>query len=103
MDFSSAQGEIPRIEAIIRSMTPKERDDPDVVDSSRRRRIAAGSGVKTQEINQLLKQFRQMKKVMKQFAERGVGRGPFQAKNPARGPSMPPIGSGRRPPSGRHH
>ena len=62
MDFSSAQDEIPRVEAIIRSMTPEERNNPDIVDSSRRRRIAAGSGSNSQEINHLLKQFRQMMK-----------------------------------------
>jgi len=71
VDFQSAEGEIPHIEAIIRSMTPAERRDPDIIDSSRRRRIASGSGTSAQEVNQLLKQFRQMKKMMKQFAEGG--------------------------------
>jgi signal recognition particle subunit SRP54 len=72
VDFSSAEGEIPRVEAIVRSMTPAERRDPDLIDSSRRRRIAAGSGTNTQEVNQLLKQFRQMKKMMKQFTEGNI-------------------------------
>jgi signal recognition particle subunit SRP54 len=98
VDFSSAQGEIPRIEAIIRSMTPRERNDPDLVDSSRRRRIAAGSGTNTQEINQLLKQFRQMKKVMKQFADRGMARHLIPSKNPPKGLNLPPAPGGRRPP-----
>jgi signal recognition particle subunit SRP54 len=71
VDFSAAQDEIPRIEAIICSMTPREREDPDVIDTSRRRRIAAGSGVNTQEVNHLLKQFRQMKKMMKTMADGG--------------------------------
>jgi len=75
VDFKSAEAELPRIEAIIRSMTPAERLDPDVIDSSRRRRIAAGSGTNTQEVNSLLKQFRQMKKMMKQLAESGMMRG----------------------------
>jgi len=74
VDFGSAEAEIPRTEAIIRSMTPAERNDPDMIQSSRRRRIAAGSGTNPQEVNQLLKQFRQMKKTMKQFAESGAMR-----------------------------
>ena len=53
-------------------MTPEERSSPEVIDSSRRRRIAGGSGTNTQEVNQLLKQFRQMKKVMKQLSESGM-------------------------------
>ena len=55
------------IESIIRSMTPKERRQPDVIDGSRRRRIAGGSGRSIQEVNNLLKQFEQMKKMMKKF------------------------------------
>lgn len=57
--------EVNRVEAIIRSMTPKERDDPAVIDGSRRLRIAHGSGTSTQDVNQLLKQFREMQKMMK--------------------------------------
>ena len=72
VDLESAQGEIPKVEAIIRSMTLEERQHPEVIDSSRRRRIAMGSGTNTQQVNGLLKQFRQMKKVMKQFAEGGM-------------------------------
>lgn len=55
------------IESIIRSMTPKERSQPDVIDGSRRRRIASGAGRSIQEVNNLLKQFEQMKKMMKKF------------------------------------
>jgi len=54
-----------KVEAIILSMTPAERHKPDMIDGSRRRRIAAGSGTQTQDINQLLNQFRQMQKLMK--------------------------------------
>jgi len=64
-------GEIARVEAIVRSMTPKERADPSVVDGSRRVRIAHGSGSSTQEVNQLLKQFREMQKMMKGMAGGG--------------------------------
>ena len=74
VDFSGAQQEIPRVEAIVRSMTPGERANPDVIDTGRRRRIASGSGTNAQEVNQLLKQFRQMKKVMKQMTEGGMGK-----------------------------
>jgi signal recognition particle subunit SRP54 len=88
MDFSSAQDEIPRVEAIIRSMTPEERNNPDLVDSSRRRRIAAGSGCNSQEINHLLKQFRQMMKLMKRFTEGGKG---------PKGFGFPPTASSRVP------
>jgi signal recognition particle subunit SRP54 len=60
-----------RVEAIIKSMTPKERAKPDILNSSRKRRIAAGSGTSVEEVNRLLKQFEQVKKLMKQFASMG--------------------------------
>jgi len=88
MDFSSAQGEVTRVEAIIRSMTPEERNNPDIVDSSRRRRIAAGSGSNSQEINHLLKQFRQMLKLMRRFGEGGKG---------PKGLGFPPMAGSRAP------
>ena len=56
-----------RIEAIVLSMTPKERRNPDIIKASRKTRIAKGSGTSVQEVNQLLAQFEQMKKMMKQF------------------------------------
>lgn len=59
--------EIKHIEAIILSMTPKEREHPDIINGSRRQRIARGSGTSLQRVNQLLKQFDQMKKMMKRF------------------------------------
>lgn len=55
------------IEAIIRSMTPKERANPEILNGSRKTRIAKGSGTSIQEVNNLLKQFEQMRKMMKQF------------------------------------
>ena len=58
-------------EAIIRSMTPKERRRPEILNASRRRRIAAGSGTTVQEINLLLKQFDQSRQLMKQMMGRG--------------------------------
>lgn len=64
--------QIGRIEAIIKSMTPAERVAPDMVDGSRRQRIAAGAGVQPTEVKQLLDQFGQMRKMMKQFAGFGT-------------------------------
>ncbi len=55
------------IEAVIKSMTPKERENPDLIDGSRRKRIANGSGTSIQEVNNLLKQFDQMRKMMKKM------------------------------------
>jgi signal recognition particle subunit SRP54 len=57
--------QLKKVEAIILSMTPMERHNPNLIDGSRRRRIARGSGTQTQDINQLLNQFRQMQKLMK--------------------------------------
>jgi signal recognition particle subunit SRP54 len=64
--------EIARVEAMIRSMTPAERIDPNIVDGSRRSRIAAGSGTTTADVNQLLKQFKEMQKMMKGFGGRAM-------------------------------
>jgi len=63
-----------RLEAIINSMTRKERQFPEIIKSSRKRRIAAGSGTQVQDVNRLLKQFTQMKKMMKQVSKGGMGR-----------------------------
>lgn len=60
-----------RIEAIITSMTKKEREKPDIINASRRKRIAAGSGVKVEDVNRLLKQYEQMKKMFKQMNSKG--------------------------------
>lgn len=57
-----------RVEAIIRSMTMKERENPSIINASRKRRIAAGSGNQVSDVNLLLKQFEQMQKMMKQFS-----------------------------------
>ncbi|MBO5870082.1 MAG: signal recognition particle protein [Clostridia bacterium] len=65
-------------EAIILSMTPYERDHPDVLNSSRKRRIAAGSGRTVEEVNRLLKQYEQTKQLMKQFMGKKGKRGKFK-------------------------
>lgn len=62
---------LPRVEAVISSMTPEERRHPNIIDGGRRKRIAAGSGTTVQEVNRLLKQFEMMKKMMKQFGKTG--------------------------------
>jgi signal recognition particle subunit SRP54 len=71
------RGEMKRTEAIIRSMTLRERRDPGVLNASRRRRIAAGSGTSLPEVNRLIKQFGDMQRVMKQIS--GMKGGPLGA------------------------
>ncbi len=61
-------------EAIILSMTPKERENPGIIAASRKRRIAAGAGLKVEDVNRLLKSFEQMQKMMKQFSGPGMGK-----------------------------
>ncbi len=67
-DADIDEGELDRVEAIILSMTPQERRHPEVINGSRRKRIAAGAGVKVQHVNQLVKQFDSVRKLMKQMA-----------------------------------
>ncbi|HSL93877.1 MAG TPA: signal recognition particle protein [Bacillota bacterium] len=66
--------ELSRIEAIIYSMTPMERRRPEIIDGSRRRRIALGSGSSVQDVNRLLKQFEQTRKMMKQLTDKSAGK-----------------------------
>jgi signal recognition particle subunit SRP54 len=68
------RGDLRRTEAIIRSMTPRERRDPGVLNASRRRRIATGAGTSLTEVNRLVKQFAKMQKLMKQVS--GMRGGP---------------------------
>ena len=69
MDIDEKQ--FTRVEAMITSMTPAEREKPSIINPSRKRRIAAGSGTKVEDVNRLLKQFEQMKTMMKQFNKKG--------------------------------
>lgn len=72
--------ELVKVEAIIKSMTRKERQNPEILNSSRRKRIAAGSGTRVQDVNNLLKQFDMMQKMMKQFGKgkiKGKSKFPF--------------------------
>jgi signal recognition particle subunit SRP54 len=68
------RGDLKRVEAIIRAMTPRERRDPQVLNGSRRRRIAAGSGTSLTDVNRLVKQFGEMQKLMKQLSGGGAKR-----------------------------
>ncbi len=76
-DLNVDDGQINRVEAIIRSMTLQERRHPEIINGSRRRRIASGSGTSVQEVNQLLSQFKQMRKLMKQMGRGGLPPGLF--------------------------
>jgi len=77
-DAQVDEGRLKRVEAIINSMTHAERDDHSMIDGHRRKRIARGSGTSVQEVNQVLKQYMQMRKMIKQF-------GPAAAKSKLRG------------------
>ncbi len=67
MEDAMDEKQIARIEGIIHSMTPEERDHPEIINPSRKKRIAAGAGVEVSEVNRLIKQFDQSKKLMKQM------------------------------------
>lgn len=69
MDFDDRQ--LDRVGAMISSMTKQEREDPSIINPSRKRRIAAGSGMKVEDVNRLMKQFEQMRKFMKSMNARG--------------------------------
>ncbi len=99
-----ADGEVKRIEGIIDSMTPAERRNPELIDISRRRRIAAGSGVDPSDVSGLVKQFDQMAAVIKQMAQMTMmdklrtltGLGQVAATNPSAQIMAPKIGTGKR-------
>lgn len=74
-DLHVDEKQMARTEAIILSMTRAERDRPEIINGSRRKRIANGSGTQVEDVNRLLKQFDQMKKMMKQFSGMGKRRG----------------------------
>jgi len=66
-DIQIDDKQVNRVEAIVLSMTPQERRKPEIINASRKKRIAAGSGMQVHDVNRLLKQFEEMKKMMKQF------------------------------------
>jgi signal recognition particle subunit SRP54 len=66
-----------KVEAVINSMTKKERGNPKILNGNRRKRIARGSGTSIQDVNKLIKQFNEMKKMMSNFSKRGIGKSSF--------------------------
>ncbi|MFW1678737.1 signal recognition particle protein [Pontibacter sp. JAM-7] len=73
-EAANAEKGIHQMEAIINSMTPAERRKPDIISGSRKKRIARGSGTQVQDVNRLLKQHKQMSKMMKKFGGKGMGK-----------------------------
>ena len=97
--------DVSRVEAIIHSMTPSERDDPTVLDGSRRLRIANGSGTTTTEVNNLLRQFKEMQKMMRSMPKgrlQGGGSGGSGGRSKKSGNRKKQKGGGRVTPSSRH-
>jgi signal recognition particle subunit SRP54 len=100
LDPQLAQDGMKRTEAIINSMTLIERRNPDVLNASRRRRIATGSGTTVQDVNMLVKQFRDMQKMMKQMGVMGMGRGGKKKKQKGKQGRLP-MGPGKGMPGGQ--
>ncbi len=103
-DAEIDEGQVNRVEAIIRSMTRAERVDPTVIDGSRRLRIANGSGTQTSDVSQLIKQFREMQKLMKRMpgisGTKGVRGKKGKKGRKGGGGRVTPPGGGRTTPSG---
>jgi signal recognition particle subunit SRP54 len=99
LDPQLAQDGLKRTEAIINSMTLAERRNPDLLNASRRRRIASGSGTTVQDVNTLVKQFRDMQKLMKQMGIMGNSRKKKQKGKQGKMPNMPARGMGEMLPS----
>ena len=89
--LNMSEKQIDHIKAIIQSMTPAERNNPDTLNVSRKKRIAKGSGRSLQEVNRLMKQFNDMKKMMKQFTGGGKGKkvNAIKCKNMLKGMNLP--------------
>jgi len=75
-NMAPPEAELKRIEAIILSMTQSEREDPNLLDGSRRKRIASGSGTKVEDVNRLMKQFMEARKMMTRMTKMGMGKRP---------------------------
>jgi signal recognition particle subunit SRP54 len=99
LDPQMAQDGLKRTEAIINSMTLAERRNPDLLNASRRRRIAQGSGTTVQDVNMLVKQFRDMQKLMKQMGIMGGNKKKKQKGKQGRIPNAPGRGMGDMLPS----
>jgi signal recognition particle subunit SRP54 len=103
IDPKDAEDRLKKVEALIQSMTPDERNDPKILNASRKRRIAAGSGMQVRDVNDLMKQYRMMRKMMKQMQQfgfdgiPGMGGGGIPGMGggmPGMGGSMPSLGDG---------
>jgi len=86
------EGNVTRIEAVIRSMTPAERDDPSIINGSRRTRIAAGSGTTPAQVNDLLNRFKEMQKLMRSSKMMAQAR-PGGRRDKRKGGRVTPAGS----------
>lgn len=75
IDHDAIAKRMKKIDAMINSMTMKEREDPDLLNGNRKRRVTAGSGTQVEELNQFLKEFYEMQKLMKRFSGKGAMRG----------------------------
>ena len=80
VDLSGSEAQMKRTESIILSMTPEERENPELINGSRRKRIASGSGTTIQDVNRLLKQFDESKKMMRMLSKGGkmMGKAPMK-------------------------
>jgi signal recognition particle subunit SRP54 len=95
-DVKMPEKELGRVEAIISSMTAEERKNPGLINGSRRKRIAAGSGTKVQDVNQLLSNFTQMKKMMQHVMQKGGRPGQQPLPVPGQGQKARPKKEGRK-------
>ena len=94
-DAEKGEAELRKMEAIITSMTAKEREKPSLINPSRKRRIAAGSGTKVEDVNRVLRQYEQMQKMLKQFSN--PGKMSKKLRRMGGMPGMPGMGGGRLP------
>ena len=90
-DVEIDENALKKPEAIVRSMTPQERRHPDMLNASRRRRIAAGAGVTVQDVNALMRQFDQMRQMMKQMVGKGARKGAMRRMAAQMNGKMPPF------------
>ena len=81
--------ELTRVVAIIDSMTPVERRKPEILNASRRRRIAAGSGTRVEDINRLMRRYQEARKMIKKMSRKGMGRGGKVGKLFGKGTGLP--------------
>ncbi len=96
-DLEMGEAALKKTEAMIHSMTKAERKKPAIIDPKRKRRIAAGSGTQVSDVNQLLKQYEDMKKMMKQFGIGGGGLLHGKGARRKRAALLKGLGAGKQP------